>query len=195
MPVLSIPEPVWSLLLDAFASAPAGHERVAYLDGVRFRSDNGDLRAVATTVTVPDAVTSPGNYRVTAAAMERAGAHFDSLSLVRLAQVHTHGNRNVTHSWVDDQHAYSQMDGALSLVLPRHAAHRPSPRDAGVHVREAAGWRRVSQPEISQVLRLVPSLIDLRSGNPLWNGSPVDTKATSRDASLRSRMLARLPWR
>jgi len=193
--VLSIPDSVWNLLLDAFASAPAGHERVAYLDGVRFRDDHGVLQAVATTVTVPDAVTSPGNYRVSAAAMERAGAHFDSLGLIRLAQIHTHGNHRVTHSVVDDQHAYSQRDGALSLVLPHHAVHRPAPHDAGVHVRGASGWRRVSEPEISQVLRLVPSLIDLRSGSAPWNGSPTGTKATSADGSLVSRMLSRLPWR
>ncbi|MEU6848467.1 hypothetical protein ABZ901_00770 [Actinacidiphila alni] len=193
--MLSIPEAVWNLLLDAFASAPRGHERVAYLDGVRFYDEHGDLHGLVTTVTVPDAVTSLGNYRVSAAAMEQAGAHFEPLGLVRLAQVHTHGNHHVTHSSVDDRHAYSQRDGAVSLVLPYSAVHRPSPENAGVHVREAAGWRRVSEPQICQVLRLVPSLIDLRSSGAPWNGSPADTKAISKGGWLLSKMLSRLPWR
>jgi hypothetical protein len=182
-------------MLDAFASAPRGHERVAYLDGIRFRDDHGDLHGLVTTVTVPDAATSPGSYRVSAAAMEEAGAHFEPLGLVRLAQVHTHGSHHVTHSLVDDQRAYSQRDGAVSLVLPHSAVHRPGPDHAGVHVREAAGWRRVSDVEISQVLRLVPSLIDLRSNSTPWSGSPAGTKATSRAGWLLSRLLSRLPWR
>lgn len=191
--MLSIPEAVWAELLDAFALAPPGHERVAYLDGIRFLDGDGVVHGVATTVTVPEAATSPGRYRVTAAAMDQAGAHFEPFALVRLAQVHTHGNHHVGHSRVDDQQAYSQMDGALSLVLAHHAVSRPAPGDGGVHLRGPGGWSRVHGDEIHQVLRLVPSLIDHRSTR--WTASPTATKAISKAGSLRSRILNRWPWR
>jgi hypothetical protein len=177
--VLTIPDTVWGALLDAFATAPRGHERIAYLDGVRYRDQTGAVQGIATTVTVPDAVTAPDNFTVSTTAMDQAGDHFDVLDLVRLAQVHTHGNDWVNHSWVDDQRAYSQRDGALSLVLPHHAAGAPLPAHASVHLREPAGWRRLHPDEANQLVRLVPGLIDHRSGT--WNASPTATKATSAD--------------
>lgn len=191
--MLSIPETIWEELLAAFALAPPGHERVAYLDGLRFCDAEGALHGVVTTVTVPDALTHPGHYQVSAAAMHQAGAHFEGSGLVRLAQVHTHGGRHVRHSVTDDQQAYSQLDGALSLVLPHHAARRPTPVQAGVHLRGPDGWRPLHAEEIPQVLRLVPSLIDHRS--PPWKTSPTGTKATSRAGSLRSRIFSWRPWR
>jgi hypothetical protein len=191
--MLSIPEGVWGELLDAFALAPRGHERIAYLDGLRLHDADGALHGVVTTVTIPDATTSAGRYKVSAAAMDRAGAHFERYGLVRLAQVHTHGNHHVRHSRTDDQQAYSQRDGALSLVLPHHATRRPTPLHAGVHLRSPDGWVRVHGDDIHQVLRLVPSLIDHRS--PQWKASPTGTKAIFKAASLRSRIFTRRLWR
>jgi hypothetical protein len=177
--VLTIPEPVWDTLVAAFEAAPPGHERVAYLDGIRFRDRDGNVHGVAATVTVPDAVTTPFNFRVSPQAMAQAGEHFAPLGLVRLAQVHTHGNACTRHSPTDDHRAYSQRDGALSLVLPCHASGRPRPEQAGVHIREPAGWRRVRPDEASRLIRLAPGIIDHRS-NP-WNASLTGTKATSVD--------------
>lgn len=160
--MLSIPEAVWEALLDSLMAAQPGHERVAYLDGIRFRDREGAVHGVATTVTIPGADTTPHNYRVGAAAMARAGDHFAPLGLVRLAQVHTHGDARTAHSHIDDRRAYSQRDGALSLVLPHHAADRPVLSRAGVHVREPAGWRRLGGDDVDQVIRLLPALIDHR---------------------------------
>ena len=191
--MLSIPEGIWGELLDTFALSPPGHERIAYLDGLRLYDADGDRHGVVTTVTVPDATTSAGRYKVTAAAMDRASAHFQRFGLVRLAQVHTHGGIQVRHSQTDDQQAYSQMDGALSLVLPHHAAGRPTPLHAGVHLRGPEGWVHVQGDDISRVLRLVPSHIDHRSTQ--WKASPTGTKVISRAASLRSQIFNRWPWR
>jgi hypothetical protein len=188
-----IPEPVWRTLLDAFAAAPTGHERVAYLDGVRFRDSDGNVHGVAVTVTVPDAVTTPYNFLVTAQAMARAGEHFSRLGLVRLAQVHTHGDARTYHSPTDDRRAYSQRDGALSVVLANHADRRPDPAEAGVHVREPSGWRRVNAEEISETVRLVPGLIDQRSTT--WSVSPTVTKTISEDGSRRLLRLVQWTWR
>jgi hypothetical protein len=190
--VLTIPDPVWQRLLDVFATAPPGHERVAYLDGVRFRDRTGVAQGIAVTVTVPDATTSAGNFTVPADAMVQAGAHFEVLGVVRLAQVHTHGNDHVDHSWVDDRRAYSQRDGALSLVLPYHAAGRPTVWQAGIHLREPAGWRRITGTEVDEVVRLLPAVIDHR--RTAWNGSPTDTKATSTAACSPSPKPGRWRW-
>jgi hypothetical protein len=189
--VLTIPENVWLTMLDVFATFPPGHERAAYLDGLRQRGRQGH-NAVATTVTVPDAVTSPGHFSVSAAAMERAGEHFDALGLVRLAQVHTHGDRCTDHSPTDDCRAYSQRDGALSIVLPYHGAGYPWPWQAGVHVREPAGWRRLRGDEINAVLRLVPATIDHRRGP--WNTYPTATPETSTASSPPSRRPGTSRW-
>jgi hypothetical protein len=190
--VLTIPDSVWQTLLNAFATAPPGHERIAYLDGVRYRDRDGRVQGIATTVTVPAATTSPGNFTVSADAMAQAGEHFEVLGVVRLAQVHTHGNDYVDHSWVDDQRAYSQRDGALSLVLPYHAVGRPTLWQAGIHLREPTGWRRITGPDIDEVVRLLPTIIDHRS--MAWNASPTDTKATSEAVSNRSRTPGRWRW-
>ncbi|GLY38866.1 hypothetical protein Amsp01_048900 [Amycolatopsis sp. NBRC 101858] len=191
--MLTIPEPVWHAVLDAFATAPPGHERVAYLDGVRFHDATGVRHGVATTVTLPDAHTTPGNYQVSARAMEQAGSHFEVLELVRLAQVHTHGNDWVNHSRTDDGRAYSQMDDALSLVLPHHAAGRPTPFQAGVHLRGPQGWRRLHRDELENHVRLLPGTIDHRR-HP-WNACPTGTKETSTDASTPSTTSTRWPSR
>ncbi len=161
--MISIPEPLWAIMLDELARAPRGVERVAYLDGFRGSAGGGVEHGVVTTVVVPDAILTPGNYRVPAEAMAAAGRHMLDLGLVRLAQVHTHGNDWVCHSWVDDRMAYTRRDGALSIVLPYHARRRPAPLDGGVHLRSAGSWHRLSDDDAQQAVRLVPGLLDFRA--------------------------------
>lgn len=157
--MIVVPEHLWRQLLDAFEDEPPGHERIGYLDGVRI--DGG---GVVTTVTLPNAHTSRRNYTVRAVAMSEAGTHFRRHGLVRLVQVHTHGNGWVDHSPRDDRLAYSQRVGAVSLVLPHHAHDRPTPTDdsVGVHVRRADGWQRLRAAEADDLITVVPSLLDHR---------------------------------
>lgn len=157
--MIVVPKHLWRQLLDAFEEEPTGHERIGYLDGVRV--DGG---GVVTTVTLPNAHTARGYYTVPAAAMSEAGAHFRRHGLVRLVQVHTHGNGWVNHSPRDDRLAYSQRVGAVSLVLPHHACHRHAPTDSsvGVHVRRADGWQRLGATEADDLITVVPSLLDHR---------------------------------
>ncbi len=160
--MISIPEVLWDELLDRFERAPRGVERVAYLDGVRWIDSSGAHHGVVTTVVIPDAILAAGNYRVPAKAIADAGRHMFELGLVRLLQVHTHGNDWVNHSWVDDEMAYTRKQGGLSIVLPFHARKRPRPEEGGVHLRDRGRWRRLSEHEISDVVRLVPSVRDFR---------------------------------
>ena len=155
--LLVLPEFLWRLMLDAFAEQVPTVERVAFVDGYR----GGDF-GVATTVTFPDAECHPRRYRISASAMAEAGAHFERFGMVRLAQVHTHGDNDLRHSPWDDELAYSQQDGALSIVLPEHAWNRPRPADGIVHVREPDGWRALAHDEATTCVRLVPSTLDFR---------------------------------
>lgn len=174
--MIRVPRDCWKRLLDELERHPdRTHERIAYLDGFRFGTD-----AVVTTVTIPDADTTPVNYTVPAAAVSEAGQHFRRLGMFRLLQVHTHGGAHVDHSRRDDALAYSQQPDAVSVVLPQHAATRPPPTDStvGVHVRATAGWIRLSPQEAHDLICLVPSVLDFRRDVCNSSGSPIGTCKT-----------------
>ncbi|MDQ6797221.1 MAG: hypothetical protein M3011_04195, partial [Actinomycetota bacterium] len=154
---LVLPEDAWEHVLDEFARQVPGIERIAFLDGYR----RGDV-AIVTTIVVPDATCEPGYYTVTSDQMRDAGAHFRRYGMQRLAQVHTHGNSRINHSGRDDQMAYSQREGALSLVLPYHATGRPHPSDGLLHLKMADGWHALDPAEAETVITVIASVLDFR---------------------------------
>jgi len=133
-------------------------ERVAYIDGVAASDD----MSVATTLVFPNAKLNERHFEVSAEAMSQAGRHFRAYHLQRLAQVHTHPGDWVDHSQYDDEMAYSQHRGAVSIVMPNHASCRPALSGCGVHVREDGGWRMLAQSEISSYVSVVPAQFDFR---------------------------------
>ena len=155
--MIVVPETLWERMLAEFRRLGPSKERVAYLEGVPTQEGG-----VVTTLTLPDAVLEPRRYRISADAMSEAGKHLRAHHLRRLAQVHTHGGRGVDHSPEDDRRAYSQQDGAVSVVLPYHAERGPTITDSGVHVREPGGWRRLEAHETPQHVRIVPGFLDFR---------------------------------
>jgi hypothetical protein len=144
-------------MLIEFHRLDSSKEQVAYLDGVPMQGGG-----VVTTLTLPNAVLEPRRYRISADAMSEVGKHLRAHNLRRLAQVHTHGGRGVDHSSEDDRRAYSQQDGAVSIVLPYHARCHPTIIDAGVHVREPHGWRRLEAHEVHRYVWVVPCFLDFR---------------------------------
>lgn len=168
--MLVIPDSAWERLLDGFAQIAAPLERVAFLDGVRI----GEA-GVVTTITFPDAQLHAKYYDVPAEAMSGAGRHLREHRLARLAQVHTHGGRDCRHSARDDEHAYTQRVGAVSIVLPDHAAARPLPHDGLIHVRTEDGWIALDDEHAAQAVRFVPAHLDHRT--PTWIDSQIATKA------------------
>lgn len=168
-----IPAALWESVLELFAQHPPGVERVAYIDG--FRIDEGgypgvsadDQFYVATTVVVPDAILRPQNYIVPTEAVSQAGRHLRTERTTRVAQVHSHGDDWVEHSHTDDDRAYSQRSGALSIVVPFHGTTCPDLGDCGVHLRTESGWQRVSP---GSVIKIVPSVLDHRSTT--WASTP-----------------------
>jgi hypothetical protein len=185
---LVIPDAVWSNLLDEFARQKPGDERIAYLDGF-----SGDDVGVVTTLTLPDAECTPGYYTVSAEQMKEAGAHFRTYSMRRLAQVHTHGGRDTTPSCQDERLAYSQRPGAISIVLPDHAVHRPSPVSGSVNKRTVEGWKRLSAEEAEAAICLVPSVLDFRRS--IWSASHPDTTGISAGVFTRAARLLRSLFR
>lgn len=148
---------IWDTLLDEFRWPRSAVERVAYIDGILA----GELQ-IATTLTFPNAEMHPTYFTVSADAMSEAGKHFRLFGMERLAQVHTHPGRGVKHSPFDDENAYSQSDGSVSIVIPEHARHRPDLMDCGIHIREPQGWRCLSTTQIERVIRIFPGCLDFR---------------------------------
>jgi hypothetical protein len=100
---------------------------VCYFDGIRLGDDG-----VVLTLTIPNAKLFPDHFEVSPDAMSQAGKHLRRFQMKRLLQVHTHPSDWVGHSAWDDAKAYSQMAGALSVVLPSHARARPKLEQSGV---------------------------------------------------------------
>lgn len=170
-----IPHDVWKTMLAEFAKHTGGVERVAYLDGyitdMTGYADETPTGIVASLV-FPDAHLTPRNYQVDAAAMSQAGSHLRARRMVRLAQVHTHGNHHVDHSPTDDAQAYSQRPGSLSIVVPGHGTANPGLDDCGIHIRTESGWRRVTSTEAADAVRIEPTLYDHRNPTCLKTSSP-----------------------
>jgi hypothetical protein len=148
---------LWETLLEEFRWPRRAVERVAYIDG--FQCGETDI---AVTLTFPNAAMHPTCFTVSGDAMSEAGKHFRQFGMQRLAQVHTHPGRDVRHSPFDDENAYCQMDRSLSIVIPRHARYEPNLESCGIHVRDAAGWRRLTTKEIVRAIVLVPGCLDFR---------------------------------
>jgi hypothetical protein len=161
--MIVIPSWAWRTVVKRFTSAAGMLERVAFLDGVAFGPTARD-GGVVTTVTLPEAKLDRGHYRVASAAMSDAGKHLREHRLVRIAQVHCHPGRGVGHSRVDDEQAYSQASGAISIVLPTWARTHPGLGDAGIHLREMTGWRELRHDELDTQVCIVPSELDFRNG-------------------------------
>jgi hypothetical protein len=163
--MITIPETIWNRMLDEFSGERRKVEQVAYIDGIVFEDAECTV-AVATTLTIPDALLEPGRFKVSPEAMSQAGKHFRRFRMQRLAQVHTHPTDWVGHSQWDDERAYSQVIGAISIVLPDYARDRPALEEAGVHLRTQKGWRQLSEEEKAQRLRIVPGYLDFRQHEP-----------------------------
>jgi hypothetical protein len=155
--MITLPDSIWTRLLDEFRWPRKRVERVAYFDGLITATDS-----IVTTLTFPNARLEKTHFTVSSEAMSECGAHFRKLTLARIAQVHTHPEAWVGHSPYDDQMAYSQHVGAVSIVLPGHARKRPDLRDCGIHVRTQAGWVQITPDEIDELIRQIPGLLDFR---------------------------------
>lgn len=147
--MITISEYFWQQTLDEFSGVRRAVEQVCYFDGIT----NEDGGGVVTTLTLPNARLHADHFHVEPEAMSQAGKHLRTLRLRRLAQVHTHPDAWTGHSPWDNQWAYSQLPGAISIVLPYRGQTQPSLADAGVHLRTETGWRHLGGDEVLGYLR------------------------------------------
>jgi hypothetical protein len=159
--VIAIPAWAWKAVVDTFTATTGMVQRVAFLDGVAAGPSVED-GGVVTTVAFPHADESEGHWDVDSHEMSRAGRHLHLYGLVRLAQIHSHPGPWTGHSGPDDELAYSQSPGAISIVLPTFGLTCPGLGDAGVHLREEDGWRTLEHDDVRSYVRILPSLLDLR---------------------------------
>jgi hypothetical protein len=94
-----------------------GVESVAYWFGKEFEKEKED---VVLNVVIPKATHNPGNFQVPEVESTRIGHQMAEMSLVCLAQIHTHPKHIATHSLYDDSHAISGRNGFLSLVVTHY---------------------------------------------------------------------------
>lgn len=143
-------------LLASFASKEDS-EGVVYWFGLEF-----GLKAIVTTLVVPDADTSDGRISTSAAANADVIRVAVGTPLVLLGQAHSHPSRNVSHSWTDDRDTFAQFPGAISVVVPYFGRRGIDLVACGVHRHLEGRFRRLRNRQIREHLRVLPGSVDLR---------------------------------
>ena len=123
-------------------------------------------QSVVTTLVVPDADTTRGNVRTSAAANAEALSTIVDTPLVLLGQVHSHPFEFVTHSTIDDRETFAQFEGALSVVVPFFGKHGMELSTCGVHRHLGGSYRRIAPANVADHLRVLPGFRDFRPSSP-----------------------------
>ena len=159
LPIILLPEllleKTWRLLRSFCRQTD--NEGVVYWFGVE-QGDSG----VVTTLIVPDAETSRGRIRTSAAANAEVVEATIGTPLILLGQAHSHPGRMVQHSVTDDREAFASFPGMLSVVMPHYARGAPDLRKCGIHRILERRFVLLAREEVERHLRLLPSVRDLR---------------------------------
>jgi proteasome lid subunit RPN8/RPN11 len=141
--------------LQSFGDASGLHEGIVYWAG---REQPQEW--IITTVILPQAVTTHGSFRTSAAANARVVALLAAADLVLLAQVHSHPGRIVDHSADDDADALMPYENFLSIIVPNYAKATMWPLDhCGVHRFEHGQFRRLQPQEVTSTIMRVPTTL------------------------------------
>ena len=141
--------------LQSFGDSERPHEGIVYWAG---RATPGEW--VVTTVIIPEAVTTRGSFRTSAAANARVVALLATADLVLLAQVHSHPGTIVDHSGGDDRDALMPYQDMLSIIVPNYGRTVRWPLDQwGVHRFEHGRFRRLRQQEVTSTIKRVPTTL------------------------------------
>jgi len=155
--MLIIPTFIWEGMQLEFQRNRQRVEQVCFLEGYDLNSSK-----VVTTCTFPNAELHRQFFHIESQDISAAAKHLRKFDLRRLAQVHTHPTDWVGHSQYDDEHAYSQSEGALSIVLPNFGSKVVGLDQAGVLIRAQSEWLEIEPAERSRYVQIVPSRVDLR---------------------------------
>lgn len=119
-------------------------------------------RSVVTTLVVPDADTTGGGVRTSAAANAEAMEVMVGTPLVLLGQAHSHPYEFVGHSLVDDRETFAQFPGALSVVVPYFGRKGINLEACGVHRHIAGSFKRIRDRDMDRHLRVLVGEADYR---------------------------------
>ena len=159
MPVLFATETIFedtARLLSSFAIDKES-EGVVYWFGLELGK-----RAIVTTLVVPEADTTTGAVRTSAAANAEVIGAMTGTPLVLLGQAHSHPGEWVDHSIVDDRDTFAQFPGAISVVVPNYGRSGMQLAKCGVHRHLDGRYRRIRDTEVAEHLRVLPGMRDLR---------------------------------
>lgn len=146
---------------DIFAKYHARRlEAVAYWHGIEGGVDGHDA---AMSVVVPKARHSAGNFEVSVEETTKMGRLMTDMSLVCLAQIHTHPDKIIYQSWYDEQNALSNRDGFLSLIVPEYGGvSLRGLRKVTVYERWAGQWLLLSPEGVNKRIKIIDDFVDLR---------------------------------
>jgi hypothetical protein len=119
---------------------------------------------VVTTLVIPRLLQTAGNYQIDTTISRRLANEMSEQGLVNLAQVHTHPfGCSVSHSFYDDQQAYSTREGALSFVWPDYGCTASyNLTGVGIHERRRGHWVRLTEAQVTERICLIDSIADYR---------------------------------
>lgn len=140
------------LALQSFAGKDGPHEGIVYWAG---RASPAEW--IITSVIVPEAVTTRGSFRTSAAANARVVALLAQAEIALLAQVHSHPGTLVDHSDGDDTDALMPYENMLSIIVPKYGRTTLWPLEhCGVHRFEGGRFRRLSSAAVNGAFRCIP---------------------------------------
>lgn len=160
MPALVMPDRVIGATIDAVRSYGTWrrrHEGVAYWLG----NDDGETTMVVIVV-APIADTGPGHFRVSAEENARVIRLAHEYGLIVVGQVHSHPGNRTTHSAGDDRDAFMPSEGMYSLIIPNYARRRPPITTWGIHRYENGIFRKLTDEERANQVRVARLKVDLR---------------------------------
>lgn len=143
-------------LLASFA-AERDAEGVVYWFGIE-----AGMKAIITTLAVPDADTRYGCVLTTPEANARVLTAMVGTPLVLIGQAHSHPGHKIRHSRFDDEHTFARHEGALSIVVPYFGRRGIEVNRCGIHRYINGQFRVVGRRELSRHLVVIPSEKDFR---------------------------------
>ena len=158
-PVVMISDSLLIRTADLLASFAAEREAegVVYWLGIE-----AGMKAVVTTLAVPDADTRYGCVLTTPEANARVLTAMVGTPLVLIGQAHSHPGHKVRHSRFDDEHTFTRHEGALSVVVPYFGRRGIRINRCGVHRYINGQFRVVRRVDLPRHIVVIPGEKDFR---------------------------------
>lgn len=133
-------------VLKEYGNLTPANEGIVYWAGKK----NGNAYII-NSVIAPDAESSEGRVSVSPQSHIKYIQHLSENKIVHIAQLHSHPDRSVWHSFGDDEWAAFKKNGLLSLVVPRYGQIGMMPIEScGIHRFEKKKFIRLSKKYVNR---------------------------------------------